>query len=150
MEITGEFHIPAVRERVWDGLNDPEVLRQCIPGCESLEKISDTEFHAEMRARIGPVSARFRSAVVLSNLQPPAGYTISGEGKGGPAGFGKGSANVSLEEQGADTVLRYSAELHVGGKLAQIGSRLVVGATRKMADGFFSRFVELMAEDPAG
>ena len=146
MDISGEFRIPAERERVWAALNDPEVLRVCIPGCEALEKLSDEHFAAEVRAKIGPVNAKFASEIRLSNLSPPQSYTITGEGKGGAAGFGKGAADVTLEADGAETVLRYQAELQVGGKLAQIGSRLVAGATRKMAKGFFSRLVESLCE----
>ena len=146
MEIKGEFRIPATRERVWEALNDPEVLKKCIPGCESMEQRSDTEFDATMKAKIGPVKATFQSAVALSNLVPPESYTISGQGKGGPAGFGKGAADVRLEQADGETVLNYTAELQVGGKLAQIGSRLVGGAARKIADDFFKRFAEEMTE----
>ena len=128
MDISGEFRIPAPRQQVWEALNDPEMLRKCIPGCESLERRSDTEFDATMKTKIGPVRATFQSTVALSNLNPPESYTISGQGKGGPAGFGKGAANVRLEQADGATVLSYSAELQVGGKLAQIGSRLVGGA----------------------
>jgi carbon monoxide dehydrogenase subunit G len=142
MDISGEFTIPAPRERVWAALNDPETLKRCIPGCESLEQTSDTAFDAKMSAKIGPVKARFDTAIELSNVNPPQSYTISGQGKGGPAGFGKGSADVSLEAQGDATVLRYSAALQVGGKLAQIGSRLVGGTARKIANDFFSKFTE--------
>ena len=140
VDINGEYRIPASRERVWAALNDPRVLEQCIPGCESIECQSEGEFLAVIRSRIGPVSARFDSRIELSNLDPPASYTISGAGKGGAAGFGRGSADVELEAHGEETVLRYRAELQVGGKLAQIGSRLVVGASRKIAADFFTRF----------
>lgn len=143
MEITGERQIPAPPEKVWEALNDPDVLKECLPGCESIERESDTEFTATMRAKVGPVKARFQSRIVLSNLNPPTSYTISGEGKGGPAGFGKGSADVVLEESEEGTCLRYDASLQVGGKLAQVGSRLVGGAARKIADDFFSRFVDV-------
>lgn len=142
MDISGEFRIPAPRRRVWEALNDLEVLKKCIPGCESMEKRSETEFDAIMKAKIGPVKARFNSSIGLSNLDPPNGYTISGQGKGGPAGFGKGSADVSLEEDGDETLLRYVADLQVGGKLAQIGSRLVGGSARKIANDFFTNFVQ--------
>ena len=145
MDINGEYRIPASRERVWEALNDPQVLEQCIPGCESVEQQSEGEFLAVIRSRIGPVSARFDSKIELSNLNPPASYTISGAGKGGAAGFGRGSADVHLEADGEETVLRYRAELQVGGKLAQIGSRLVVGASRKIASDFFSRFVSSLS-----
>ncbi len=147
MEISGEFTIAAPRQRVWDALNDPEILKQCIPGCESIDRQSDTEFETRMLAKIGPVKARFVSSIVLSDLTPPHSYTISGQGKGGPAGFGKGSAQVELEEIPDGTRLSYSAKLQVGGKLAQIGSRLVGGAAKKIAKNFFSAFAELV---PAG
>jgi len=149
MDINGEFEIPASRQRVWEALNDPEVLGQCIPGCESIELVSDTEMVAKMKAKIGPVKARFESHIRLSNLKPPESYTISGEGKGGPAGFGKGSADVTLTETDSITTLHYIAALQVGGKLAQIGSRLVGGAARKIANDFFGKFAEVVA-NPAG
>ena len=149
MDIKGEYEIPANRKQVWDALNDPDVLAKCIPGCESIERVSDTEFTAKMRAKIGPVKARFESRILLSNLNPPSSYTISGEGKGGPAGFGKGSAHVTLDESGDKTILAYTAEMQVGGKLAQVGSRLVGGAVRKIANDFFGTFVEVIAE-PVG
>ena len=149
MDISGEFDIPVSRQQVWEALNDPEVLAQCIPGCESIERESDTEMLAKMQAKIGPVKARFESRIRLSNINPPQSYTISGEGKGGPAGFGKGSAEVALAETDGNTILRYTATLQVGGKLAQIGSRLVGGAARKIADDFFSKFVEVVAH-PVG
>ena len=144
MDIAGEFTIPASRDRVWAALNDPEVLRRCIPGCEALEQTSGTAFDATMRAKIGPVKAKFETSIELSDVQPPHSYIISGQGKGGPAGFGKGSAQVTLEDAGSDTVLRYSADLQVGGKLAQIGSRLVGATAKKIANDFFSRFAEEM------
>ena len=145
MDITGEFTIPAPRERVWEALNDPETLRRCLPGCQSLERTSDTAFEARMLAKIGPVKANFDTAIELSDLRPPEGYTISGQGKGGPAGFGKGSAAVRLEEAEGGTLLRYDGALQVGGKLAQIGSRLVGGTARKIANDFFARFAEELA-----
>src|SRR5262249_36409217 len=115
MDMTGERRIPAPRQRVWEGLNDPEILKQCIPGCESVEKVSDTEFVAKVRAKVGPVSAHFSGKVTLSDLDPPSGYTISGEGTGGVAGFAKGGATVSLEEDGSETVMRYGVQAQVGG-----------------------------------
>ena len=146
MEMTGEFRIPARRERVWQGLNDPEILKQAIPGCQTIEKVSDTEFTAKVRAKVGPVSATFAGKVNLSDLDPPKGYTISGEGSGGVAGFAKGSAKVNLDEEGGPaTVLHYEVQAHVGGKLAQIGSRLIDATSRKMAEDFFSRFVAAMS-----
>ena len=150
MDINGEFRVPVPRERVWEALNDPEVLKECIPGCESIERQSEREFLAVIRSRIGPVSARFDSRIELSNLVPPASYTLSGAGKGGAAGFGKGTADVKLEAQGDETLLRYEAELQVGGKLAQIGSRLVAAAARKIASDFFSRFVATLSDAGRG
>jgi uncharacterized protein len=144
MEMHGERRIPAPREQVWQRLNDPETLKQCIPGCETIEKLSDTEFTAKVTARVGPVKATFNGKVQLTDLDPPSGYTISGEGQGGVAGFAKGGASVALTEEGGETVLRYGVQAQVGGKLAQIGSRLVDGVARKMADEFFTRFVALM------
>lgn len=140
MDITGEYRIAASKEQVWQALNDPEMLKQCIPGCEELEKVSDTEINAKVVAKIGPVKAKFDTQLELANLDPPNAYTLIGESKGGAAGFGRGSADVTLEEDGDLTVLRYKADFKVGGKLAQVGSRLVVAATRKTADDFFSAF----------
>ena len=140
MQMTGQYRIEAPRETVWQALNDVEVLRQCIPGVEEIEKTSDTSFTAKVRAKVGPVSARFAGEVTLSDLDPPNGYTISGEGKGGAAGFAKGGARVRLADDGAATLLSYDVDAQVGGKLAQIGSRLIDGTAKKMADDFFSRF----------
>jgi carbon monoxide dehydrogenase subunit G len=146
MDMTGEFRIPAPRQRVWEGLNDPDVLKQCIPGCETIEKVSDTEFTAKVVARVGPVRAAFNGKVNLSDLDPPRAYTIAGEGSGGVAGFAKGAAKVRLDDDGGEaTLLKYEVEAHVGGKLAQIGSRLVDATSRKMAGDFFERFAGLMA-----
>ncbi len=145
MEISGEYRIAAPRQTVWEGLNDPEVLKQCIPGCEEIVKISDTEMSAKVKAKVGPVSAKFAGDVTLSNLKPPESYTISGQGKSGAAGFAKGSADVSLEADGNETILRYTATALVGGKLAQIGSRLIKGAADKMARDFFGKFSEVVA-----
>ena len=144
MEMHGEMRIPAPRVAVWEKLNDPETLKACIPGCESVEKVSDTEFTAKLVARVGPVKANFSGKVTLTDLNPPAGYTITGEGTGGVAGFAKGSAKVSLDVAGDETVLRYGVNAQVGGKLAQIGSRLIDATSRKMADEFFSRFLGVM------
>ena len=146
MDISGEFTIPAPRERVWVALNDPEVLARCIPGCDELQRTGDNAFDAKMSAKIGPVKARFDTSIELSDIKPPASYTISGQGKGGPAGFGKGAAQVVLEDRGAETVLRYTADLQVGGKLAQIGSRLVGGTAKKIANDFFSRFADELSD----
>jgi carbon monoxide dehydrogenase subunit G len=145
MEMTGEYRIPAPRQRVWEGLNDPEVLKSAIPGCQTIEKVSDTEFTAKVLAAVGPVKATFGGKVKLSDLEPPQSYTISGEGSGGVAGFAKGSAKVDLAEEGAETVLHYAVQAHVGGKLAQIGSRLIDSVARKMAQQFFERFVAAVA-----
>ena len=149
MEMTGQYRIEAPRDRVWQALNDPDVLRRCIPGCEEVEKTSDTEFTARVQAKVGPVSARFSGKVALSDLDPPQGCTMTGEGAGGAAGFAKGSAQVRLAEEGAATVLSYTADAKVGGKLAQVGSRLIQSAARKMADDFFSRFAEVVGGDAA-
>jgi hypothetical protein len=146
MEMQGERRIPASRDQVWKGLNDPEILKLSIPGCQEIEKISDTEFTAKVRAKVGPVSATFNGKVRLTDLNPPAGYTISGEGTGGIAGFAKGGATVALTEEGGETVLKYGVQAQVGGKLAQIGSRLVDGVARKMADDFFNKFAAAVTQ----
>ena len=140
MDMTGEVRLAAPRETVWRALNDPEILKQSIPGCEEIQKLSDTEMTARVSARVGPVSAKFSGKVLLSELDPPNGYTISGEGQGGVAGFAKGAAQVSLEDGSGGTVLSYKVQAQVGGKLAQIGSRLIDATARKMADEFFTRF----------
>src|SRR5580658_4027061 len=150
MEMHGEMRIPAPRQQVWEKLNDPETLKNCIPGCESVEKVSDTEFTAKVVARVGPVRASFAGKVTLTDVDPPAGYTITGEGTGGVAGFAKGSAKVSLDDAGAETVMRYGVQGQVGGKLAQIGSRLIDATSRKMADDFFKRFLAIMNPSAAG
>lgn len=142
MDMNGSYRIPASRETVWAALNDPDVLRECIPGCDSLEMTSPTEMTATVTSKIGPVKAKFNGAVTLENINPPESYTIVGEGKGGVAGFAKGSADVSLAEEGAETVLTYTARAQVGGKLAQLGSRLIDSTARKMADEFFGKFTE--------
>jgi hypothetical protein len=143
MDMTGEYKIAAPRERVWAALNDPEILRQAIPGCEELNKLSDTELEAAARAKIGPVSARFKGKVTLSELNPPESYTLAGEGSGGAAGFAKGEAKVVLTPEGEATVLRYTVKATVGGKIAQLGQRLIDGAAKKMADDFFDKFADL-------
>lgn len=152
MDLTGEYRIPAPRETVWAALNNPEVLKACIPGCEELNKTSDTEFVARVIAKIGPVKAGFGGKVTLSDIDPPNGYTITGEGQGGAAGFAKGGAKVRLEpaDGGAATVLHYTADAQIGGKLAQIGSRLVEGSAKKLADEFFAAFAaQAAAASPA-
>ena len=140
MKLKGEQLIPAPREVVWRALNDPEVLKASISGCQELIKTSDTEFTAKVTAKIGPVKARFAGDVVLSELNPLDSYVISGQGKGGAAGFAKGGAKVELSDKGGKTLLKYDVDAQVGGKLAQIGSRLVQSAAKKMADDFFSKF----------
>lgn len=143
MIIEGEERIEAPVEKVWQALNDADVLKECIPGCESLEKKSDTEFEATVSLKIGPIKARFNGAVELKNLNPPHSYTIAGEGKGGVAGFAKGSADVTLAEDGPDTtILSYKASADVGGKMAQLGSRLIQSSSKKLAGQFFSDFNE--------
>ena len=139
--IEGEERIAAPLDKVWQALNDPEVLRVCIPGCESLEKQSDTEFAATVVLKIGPIKAKFAGGVQLRNLNPPHSYRIEGEGKGGVAGFAKGGADVTLAPDGADTtVLKYAAKADVGGKIAQLGSRLITSTSKKLAGEFFSNF----------
>lgn len=148
MEIKGEYKIAAPREKVFAALNDPTVLQACIPGCESLEKTSDTEMKAKVRMRIGPVSASFSGKVTLSDIDPPNGYKISGEGQGGAAGFAKGGAVVTLREDAGDTVLNYSVDAQVGGKIAQVGARLIDGTARKLADEFFGKFAAMVGGPP--
>jgi carbon monoxide dehydrogenase subunit G len=145
MDMTGQYRIPAPREQVWAALNDPAMLKASLPGCETLEKLSDREFAATVVAKVGPVKAKFNGNVTLSNLNPPESYTISGEGKGGAAGFAKGGADVRLTEDGDITVLTYTAKADVGGKLAQLGSRLIDGTAKKMADEFFDNFSQQVA-----
>ena len=142
MQLDGERTIEAQRDDVWRALNDPEVLQACILGCESLEQVSDTEFNAVVTAKFGPVKAKFKAAIELQDLDPPNSYRLCGEGKGGVAGFAKGGAHVRLSEAGDATVLSYDADMQVGGKLAQVGSRLVGGTTNKIINEFFSRFEE--------
>lgn len=145
MTMTGEATLPAGRPKVWALLNDPEVLKACIPGCESLEKTGDNGFAAVVKTKIGPVSATFRGKVELSDIVPLVGYTIKGEGEGGVAGFAKGGAKVSLADAPGGTLLRYDVEATVGGKMAQLGSRLVDGVAKSMADKFFGSFAALAA-----
>jgi len=140
MEIKGEYKIAAPRDKVFAALNDPAILQACIPGCESLEKTSDTEMKAKVRLRIGPVSANFSGKVTLSDIDPPNGYRISGEGQGGVAGFAKGGAVVTLRDDGGATVLDYNVDAQVGGKIAQVGARLIDGTARRLADEFFGKF----------
>lgn len=151
MDMSGEYRIAATRERVWAALNDPALLAQAIPGCEELKQLDDGSLEAVATQSIGPVKARFRGKVVLSDLDPPNGYTLSGEGSGGAAGFAKGEARVRLEPDGEATRLVYSVKATIGGKLAQIGQRLIDQAAKKMADDFFTRFGEaVVAAHPGG
>jgi uncharacterized protein len=149
MDMTGEFRIPAPRRKVWEALNNPEILKQSIPGCEEIEQVSPTELAAKVTAKVGPVKARFGGKVILSDLDPPNGYKITGEGSGGAAGFAKGGATVHLADDGDGTRLTYVVEAHVGGKLAQIGSRLIDATARKMAEDFFTRFSGIVGGAPA-
>jgi len=140
MELKGEYRIPAPREQVWAMLNDPAVLKECIPGCESLEGSAAEGFAARVTTKVGPVKATFNGQVTFSNVNPPESYTISGEGKGGVAGFAKGGADVHLAEEPGATILTYTVNAQVGGKLAQLGSRLIDSTAKKLADEFFSSF----------
>jgi uncharacterized protein len=141
MTMSGEYTLPADKQTVWEALNDEEILAACIPGCEAFEKKSDTEFSATAVVKIGPVKAKFKGDVTLSDIDAPNGYTISGQGQGGVAGFAKGGATVALKDaEGGGTVLTYDVEAQVGGKIAQVGQRLVNGAAKKTADQFFENF----------
>lgn len=140
MEMKGQKLIPETRETVWRALNDPDILRSCVPGCQSLEKNSDTEMEAVAAIKVGPVSAKFSGKISLSELNAPVSYRITGEGQGGVAGFAKGSAFVSLDEVDGGTLLSYSVEAQIGGKLAQLGGRLIDATARKMSEAFFDKF----------
>ena len=140
MDLTGEYPIPAPRQDVWAALNDPDVLKLCIPGCEALERETDTEFTGRVTMKVGAVKARLKGNVVLSDIDAPNSYTITGQGQGGVAGFAKGGARVTLTDaDGAGTVLHYEAKAELGGKLAAVGSRVIQGIAKKMADDFFGR-----------
>ncbi len=151
MTMTGEYLLPADRQHVWDALNDAEILKRCIPGCESLERVGDAQFAAVATAKVGPVKARFKGQVTLTDLDPPNGYRISGEGTGGVAGFAKGGAKVRLEDAEGGTRLTYDVDAQVGGKIAQLGGRLINGVAKKYADEFFANFAKALspAENPA-
>ena len=140
MEVTGEQRIPISQEATWQALNDLDVLRVCIPGCESIATSGDNEFDVVLTAKVGPVSARFKGKLTLADLNPPTSYSLSFEGQGGVAGFAKGGAQVQLTPDGGETRLSYAAKANVGGKLAQIGSRLIDGTAKKLADQFFTAF----------
>jgi carbon monoxide dehydrogenase subunit G len=145
MTMQGEVTLPADRQRVWAALNDPQVLKACIPGCEELERTGENGFRATAKVAIGPVKATFKGNVSLSDIDPPNGYTISGEGQGGVAGFAKGGAKVRLDDADAGTRLVYDVEAQVGGKIAQLGGRLINGVAKKYADEFFANFAKQLA-----
>ena len=145
MTMQGEVTLPAGREKVWQALNDPEVLKAAIPGCQELEKIGDTEFQAVAKVSVGPVKATFKGGVTLADLDPPNGYTIRGEGQGGVAGWAKGGAKVRLEDVEGGTRLVYDVEATVGGKIAQLGGRLINGVAKKYADEFFANFARILS-----
>ncbi len=149
MIMTDKIRIEANREQVFSALNDPEILRQAIPGCQELDQMSETELTATVQAKVGPVKAKFKGAVTLSDINPPESYTISGEGKGGAAGFAKGTAKVSLVADGAATILSYEVNAQVGGKLAQVGGRLIEGTSKKLAGEFFETFSGLVGSATA-
>ena len=144
MQIQGERRIAAPRDLVWKALNDVDVLRACIPGCEDLKRLSETQLEGRVTAKVGPVKATFGGIATLSDITPPEGYTLTGEGKGA-AGFAKGSAKVRLRDDSGATVLTYEASAQVGGRLAQVGGRLIEGTTRKLSDAFFDQFAAQMA-----
>ena len=145
MEMSGEQHVPASQADTWAALNDPEILKACVPGCEAIDRVADNEYRVLMVARIGPVSAKFKGKLTLSELNPPHSYSIVFEGQGGAAGFGKGSAQVALAPDGDGSKLSYAVKANVGGKLAQIGSRLVDAAARKISQDFFNAFNDKVA-----
>lgn len=151
MNLTGEYTISASRDEVWAALNDPDVLKICVPGCEEMEKISDTQFVAKVTVKIGAVKTRMKGKVELSDIDAPNGYTIAGSGQSGVAGFAKGGARVSLvDAPGGGTILRYEAHTELGGKLAAVGSRVIQGIAKRMADDFFGAFARhLSGEEEA-
>ena len=149
MDMSGERRIPAPRQRVWDALNEPEMLRAAIPGCESVTRTAEDAFEAKVALKIGPMAAKFGGKVKLENINAPASYTITGEGNGGAMGFAKGGADVALEEVGPnETLLRYTVKAQVGGKMAQLGARLIDSTAKQMADQFFDRFAAAVAPPP--
>lgn len=142
MTVNGEVELAASRDLVWARLNDPEVLKSCIPGCEEFTRIDENRFQAVAKLKIGPVSARFKARVTLSDIDPPNGYKIAAEGEGGVAGFAKGEATVVLVDHHGGTLLKYEGAAQIGGKLAQLGQRLISGTAKKLADEFFARFAK--------
>ena len=149
MTMNGEYELAVPPQTVWEKLNDAATLKACIPGCEQLDKTSDTEFQAVATVKIGPVKAKFKGRVTLSDLDPPNGYKISGQGDGGVAGFAKGGATVKLAPKNGGTVLSYNVDAQIGGKLAQLGQRLINGAAKKIADDFFANFANAVNAKPA-
>lgn len=149
MDMTGERLIAAPRELVWEALNDPETLKASIPGCESLEKTEENAMQAVASVKLGPISARFRGAVTLSDIDAPNSYTIAGEGQGGVAGFAKGAAKVVLTDDGEGTLLKYEVHAQVGGKLAQLGARLIDATAKNLAEQFFVKFADAVAPTEA-
>ena len=147
MEMISEQRIPASLDEVWAALNNTEILKQAMPGCESFDAVEENKFEAKITAKVGPVKAKFKFNVEMTDIDAPNGYTIMGEGQGGVAGFAKGSAKVDLTEDGTDTILAYNVQANVGGKLAQLGARLIDGAAKKMADEFFGNFNELLSDN---
>ncbi len=148
MDMKGSRLVPTDVDTTWRALNDPEVLRACIPGCESIDRVSDTEYRVAMTARVGPVSAKFTGRLLLADIVAPRSYTLKFEGQGGAAGFANGAAKVELSPVDGGTRIDYAVNAQVGGKLAQIGSRLIDGAAAKVADDFFARFVERAGGSP--
>lgn len=144
MDLQGQRQLDAARQVVWDALNDPASLRECLRGCERLDRVSDSGFEATIAARVGPIKATFIGAMTLSDVEPPNAYTMVFEGKGGAAGFAKGRARVRLADEAGGTLVHYTVEMSLGGKLGQMGTRVIGGVAREMADDFFGRFAELI------
>ena len=142
MEMTGQQLVPLPQQETWNALNDPTVLKDCIPGCESIEAKGENEYEVVLLAKVGPVSARFKGRMTVTEADPPRAYTLNFEGQGGAAGFAKGQADVALTPQDGGTLLAYTAKANIGGKLAQVGSRLVDGVAKKLAGEFFAAFTE--------
>ncbi len=148
MEMNEQRTIPATRDSVWEALNNPEILKAAMPGCESFDATGENEYLAQVTTKVGPVKARFKFRITLEDVNPPHGYTLNGEGQGGAAGFAKGSARVDLEETAEGTQMTYTVTAKVGGKLAQLGARLIDGTAKKMADAFFDNFIALLVDQP--